>query len=983
MLTKLLKIYKKAIFVLVVVLFFPAWVIGQTISGSVIAEDGETLIGATVLIKGTTIGTITGIDGTFSLNIEGSGEVLVASYIGYIPQEIPIKNQRVFNFILEKDIRNIDEVVFVGYGTQRKSDITGAVGSVSKDRIENVAVTDIAQMIQGSVPGLTVITTEAGADPDGQSGVMLIRGRNSISASTDPLLILDGMPYNGSLSDISPQDVASIEVLKDASSVAIYGSRGSNGVILITTKKGKEGKTQVKYDGFYSVQNVVNFPQIMNGKEYLDYKNNWTDFEDPDEALQGLSTSEREVYDDGSWKTWTWKDIITQMGESSRHNLSVSGGTKDFKYSIATSYLSTKGIVIDDEYKRVTNRVNLETNITDWLTMSSSNMLTWKDRSGAIPRFTDVFNKSPLMRPFNEDGSINIMPDSDNEKRINPIESQLYDDYNIDYNLNSNLAVIAEIAKGFSYRINGNIQYGAEEDYQYLGLNTAAKKSVNGWGSMENTMRRSYAIENILNYQHDFGEHHLFLTALYSFENVISRKKEQQGENFPNDLLSYWGMASAGLVTNIYTNYQTALISQMFRANYSYSSRYLFTATARRDGYSGFGANNKYGVFPSLAIGWNVSNEAFFEPLKDIMNTLKLRLSIGESGNQAISAFQTISRLDNMDYILGSSLAAGYNPSTLGTPSLSWETTRSGNIGIDFAFLKSRINGQFDIYQNDTYDLLLNRSISAVNGITSIYQNIGKTRNQGLEFSIASDNIRKNKFGWSSGFNMSILRTEIVDLYGDGLDDVDNGWFIGYPIKVAYDYYIVGVWQEDEADLAAQYGALPGYARYDDLNNNGEYDAGDRQIIGSTEPNFSWSFSNTFDYGPLQLNIYMYGTRGTIKSDPFRAKNYYVVKDFWRTDNPSENMWSTDSYSNQYIAAKTITPDYYESANFWRVKDLTLSYRAPKSFMSKLGVQGVKFYVTGKNLMTFTKYNGMDPELGDQRAIPLQREFIFGLNFTL
>lgn len=983
MLIKLLEINKKAISFFGVLFLFSSIAFGQTITGTVVTDEGESLIGATIVVKGTTVGTVTNSEGSFSLNTEGKGEILVASFIGYISQEMTINNQTVIKFMLEKDMKNLDEVVVVGYGTQRKSDITGAVGSVSKERIENVAVTDIAQMIQGSVPGLTVMATAAGADPDGQSGIMLIRGRNSISASTAPLLVLDGMPFHGSISDISPEDVASIEVLKDASSVAIYGSRGSNGVILITTKKGKEGKTVVKYDGFYSIQNVANFPHIMDGEEYLNYKNNWTDFDDPDEALSGLSNSEREVYDDGSWKDWTWQELITQMGESTRHNLSVSGGSKTFKYNVATSYLKTKGIVIDDEYTRVTNRVNLDATITKWLSMTSSNMLTYKDRSGAKPRFTDVFNKSPLMRPFNPDGSINIQPDADNEKRFNPIESSLYDDYNVGYTLTSNMSFKAEITKGLSYRLSGDIQYGQDSDYQYQGLNTGARKSMNGWGSMENSMKYSYAIENLLNYQRDFGQHHLFLTALYSFEDLTSRRSEQEGQNFPNDLLSYWGMPSAGLVTNYYYNYKTTLISQMFRANYSFGSRYLITATARRDGYSGFGANNKHGIFPSLALGWNIANESFFSSVKEVMNTFKLRFSYGEAGNQAISAYQTISKLDNKDYLIGSSLAAGYNPSTLGTPSLTWETTRSSNFGIDYGFINSRITGQFDIYQNDTRDLLLERSISAVNGITSIYENIGKTRNQGVEFSIQSDNIRTKKFGWKSALNMTLLRTQIKDLYGDGLDDIDNGWFIDNPIKVDYDYYITGVWQTNETLLADQYGALPGYARYDDLNNNGVYDAGDRQIIGSTEPNFTWSLNNTFDYGPFQLNVYLYGMNGAVKSDPFRAKNYYVTKDFWTVDNPSKIMWSTDSYANQYIAAKTITPDYYESANFWRIKDVTLSYKAPKAMLSRIGLSAAKIYVTGKNLVTFTKYNGMDPELGDQRAIPLQREFIFGLNFTL
>lgn len=954
------------------------------VKGTVVdAATKEPIPGVTVTVIGTRKATMTDANGNFSLSLtQVKDKAISFSFIGYEKFIYQWNQQPTIAVELTESAKSLDEVVVVGYGTQRKSDITGAVGSVAKDRIDNMVTTDIAQMIQGSVPGLTVMATAAGADPDGQSGVMLIRGRNSISASNAPLLVLDGIPCRGSISDISPSDVASIEVLKDASSAAIYGSRGSNGVILITTKKGIEGKTVVKYDGFYSIQNVANFPHIMDGAEYLAYKNNWTDFENPDEALTGLSESERAVYQDGSWKDWTWKELITQTGESARHNVSVSGGTKDIKFNISSSYLGTKGIVINDQYKRATTRANLTVKISKWLTMTTSNMLTWKDKSGAKPSFVDVFNKSPLMRPFNPDGSINIVPDASNEKRYNPIECLLYDDYNVGYNVSSNTSLIANVMKGLTYTLNGDVQYGNSDHNQYQGLNTGAKKSVNGWGEMQSSLNYSYTLENILNYQRDFDKHRLFLTALYSYEEGVSRARDQVGQNFANDLLSYWGMSQAGLVTNSYSNSKTALISQMFRANYSYDSRYLITGTVRRDGYSGFGANNKYGVFPSLALGWNIANEKFFKAVVKNMNIFKLRISYGENGNQAISAFQTISELGGNNYLNGSSLVAGYIPSSLGTPSLSWETTLARNVGIDFGFFDSRITGEFNIYQNDTHDLLLERSISAINGITSIFQNIGQTRNQGVEFSLITDNIRRKNFGWKSALNMSLIRTDIRDLYGDGRDDIDNNWFIGYPIKVNYDYYITGVWQQNEANIAAQYGALPGYAKYDDKNNNGVYDAGDRQIIGSTEPNFTWSLNNIVDWNQFQLIVYLYGTTGVVKANPFYGKNYYVTQNFWTVNNPTNDCWSTDANSNQYIAARTITPTFFQKADFWRIKDVTLSYKLPKKPLLKLGFKDAKVYVTGKNLLTFTSYTGMDPELGDQRAIPLQREFIVGMNFT-
>lgn len=954
------------------------------VKGTVVdLSTNDPLVGVTVVVPGTLKGTTTGSKGDFELILQPERDkLLMFSFLGYESQEIRWNGATVLSVALVESSQTMDEIVVVGYGTQRKSDITGAVGSVSKDRIENMISTDIAQIMQGSVPGLNVMATSAGANPEGQSGLMLIRGRNSISASNDPLIVLDGIPYYGSISDINPSDIASMEVLKDASSAAIYGSRGSNGVILITTKQGSEGKVKITYDGYYAIQTVANFPHIMNGDEYYNYKKAWMDEDDADPDAS-LNETERAVYEDGSWKTWTWKDLLTRTGYSTRHSISATGGTKTLKYNVSLNYLKNKGVIINDQYQRAQLRVNLTTALTKWITYTTNTMMTWSDNSGATPKFVDVFNKSPLLRPFNEDGSINITPDATNEKRFNPLECLLYDDYNAAYKIATNNSLKAEIIKGLTYTLNTGIQYYNTEHNEYQGTNTGAMKSFNGWGRTSDKKKFAYSIENILNYQRRFGQHGLFLTLVYSFEENTNRTDALEGTDFPNDYLSWNALPQAKSLTPFIEKTNTKLISQMFRVNYDYDSRYLFTFTVRRDGYSGFGVNNKWGVFPSAAIGWNIANEPFFKNASDIMNVFKLRLTWGLNGNQAISAFQTISTLGNQDYVNEGSLAAGYVPNTLGTPNLTWETTEAWNIGLDFAFLNSRITGEFNIYRNNTRDLLLNRHISAVNGLTSIYQNIGKTRNEGIEFSISSTNIHTKKFQWKTSLNMAFIRTEIRDIYGDGKNDIDNKWFIGNPIKVNYDYYITGVWQLDEANLAAKYGAMPGYAKYDDLNGNGTYDSEDRQIIGSPEPNVTWSLNNQFTYGPIDLAVYLYGASGMVKYNPFYAKNILVPHNYWTPDNPTNEYWSKDDgNANQYIAGKTVTPGKYEKANFWRIKDITLSYRFPAHLLQKIGISQTKVYFSCKNPWTFTKYTGMDPELDEQRAKPVQREFIFGLNLT-
>ena len=954
---------------------------GTLISGTVL--DGDTGLPLEAVVCITEPGgahAVTDAEGHFQIPVKKSDKTLRFTMLGYLDATAPADGDNLVIRLFE-DRMSLEETVVVGYGTQKKSDITGAVGSVSRDRIESSSVTDVAQMIQGSVPGLTVMTTEAGANPEGQSGLMLIRGRNSISASNDPLVILDGVPYYGSVSDISPVDVESIEVLKDASAAAIYGSRASNGVILINTRKGKEGAVSIRYTGYYAIQTVANYPDMMNGQDYYDFKKTWAD-EGDDDPDAFLSDSELAVYSDGSWKNWNWRDLITRTGHSTSHSVSASGGTKAFKYNASVTMLSTQGIVTNDQYKKLSFRLNATADLRKWLTFTTSTQITGADNSGASPRFTDAFNKSPLLRPFNEDGSINIRPDPSNEKRINPIESKLYGDENKAFRVSTNNALKATIIKGLSYTLNTGYQRFFQYHNEYQGLNTAASQSKNGWGCMTDKGKTYYILENLVNFDREFGRHHLFVTLLYGFENTNNRTKIIEGETFTNDLLEWYAISQAGKVIPTFDETETTLISQMARLNYAYDNRYLLTATVRRDGYSGFGENNKWGVFPSVALGWNISNEPFFSQARDVVNQLKLKLSIGSNGNQAISPFQSISKMTDNSYMNGTSLAVGYTPGSLGTPSLSWEKTISRNLGLDFALLKSRITGDFNIYFNESRALLLKRSISPVNGIGSIYQNIGRTDNRGIEFSLTSTNISRNKFSWKTSLNVSYYKTRIRDLYGDQKDDIDNKWFIGYPIKANFDYDIFGVWQADEAASAARYGAQPGYAKYDDVNNNGVYDADDRQVIGSPEPDFTWSVNNTFTYGPFELSVYLFGMNGMVKANPFYAKNVYVKREYWSETNPIDSYWSVNKNANQYIASKTITPNFYQKADFWRVKDVMLSYSLPSAVARKLSMSGAKVYFNAKNLLTFTDYTGMDPELDEQRAKPLQREFIFGLNLN-
>jgi TonB-linked SusC/RagA family outer membrane protein len=951
----------------------------RTVSGTVTTTKSEPLSGVTVKVKGTNSGTSTNAEGKFSITFRSTGKhSLEFSFVGYATKEVALGEQSTVTVQLDESTKTFEDVVVVGYGKQKKSDVTGAVASISKERIENLVRTDVAQLLQGAAPGLNVSAVAAGSNPENGS-VILIRGRNSISASNDPLIVLDGIPYNGTLSDINPNDIESIEILKDASSAAIYGSRASNGVILIQTVKADKGKMRVRYDAFYSFQSVANFPHLMNGDEYYEYKKGVTGIGTDDDPA--ITAAELAVYNSGSYKDWTWKDLVMRKGYTHQHNLSLSGGSDKTTYNVSLSYLGTQGVVIQDQYKRATSRLNITSNLTKWLTLGSNTMLAYANNSGAPPSFVDLFNKSPLAVPFNPDGSVNITPIADDPRKLNPIETLLWNDLKRKYSVSSNNYLNIEVpsVKGLSYRLNTGLQYESSEKNWYRGTNTGKSGALKGESETNNGSKYSYTIENILSYQRQFGKHNVFLTGLFSVEERENKNNILNGEGFPNDFLSWYGTTSANKIRPTFVYFKTDLISQMFRLNYSYASRYLLTATVRRDGYSGFGSNKKYGVFPSLALGWNISNERFFENAKRTINTLKLRVSYGENGNQAINPYQTLSQLGQGNYIDGSTSAPGFIPSTLGTAGLGWEATRSLNLGLDFGILRSKVTGEINVYKNETHGLLLKRAISAVNGVNTVFQNIGKTENQGVEVMVNTNNISNKTFTWTTNFNFAIIKTKIVDLYGDGRDDLSNKWFLGQNIYVNYDYKFTGIWQLPDSTLAKQYGASPGYARYEDLNGNGKYDPEDRQLIGSPEPNFTWGLTNNFKYKDFTLSVFMYGKNGVRKANPYKDKSYLIEHDFWTTSNPTNEFWSRASQANRYLGTGN-TPSIYDNADFIRIKDITVTYSLPKKLTGRANINNVKLYLTGKNLFTITKWSALDPELDNQRAIPLQREYIVGLN---
>jgi TonB-linked SusC/RagA family outer membrane protein len=950
------------------------------VSGTVTDADGKSLPGVSIRVEGTNTGVLSDADGRYTISVPDRNSILVFSFIGYTTERIPVEGKTRLDLTMKMEMTGLNEVVVVGYGSQKKSDITGTVTSLPKGRLENVPNINVAQAIQGSVPGIMIQQSSAGAAP---SEVIMIRGRNSILADNSPLIVVDGIPYGGQIRDINPSDVQSIEILKDASAAAIYGSRGSNGVILITTKNGTAGKTTISYDGYYSIQKFAALPEIMTGEEFYKFKQ--------ERFANQITLSEQAVYDAGTGVNWL--DLGLRDGHSQQHNLSASGGFQNTKFYIAGGLLDVTGIALNDDYQRITTRINVDTKVAQWLTLGTRTQFNMDDRNGEGPSMSGLLWTNPLTTPYDENGNLTIYPWPEDLTVSNPLSPILYDNTNKSYQIvTNNFAQIDfPFVKGLSYRINTGIRTRFTNSSTYRGRNTASGLGSLGSTDTERGQYDNTVIENILSYSREYGKHTIFATALYSYEKNNSGTNALTASNFPHDFLGYFSAAQAGSIEPEYTYNDTKLVSQMIRLNYSYASRYLVTLTGRRDGYSGFGQQKKWGVFTSLALGWNIKNEEFF-PFKDLFSDLKLRASWGLNGNQAVGAYESISRLESTDYVDGSTTVAGYTPSVLGQDELGWETSSTLNGGLDFGILKGRISGEFNMYRTNTTDLLLNRTISPIHGINSITQNIGETQNNGIEFSLNSRLVEISDFQWSLTGNLAYEKNKIVSLYGimdengKEVDDVVNSWFIGKPIRVIYDFVWDGTWQLDEADEAKAWGSQPGFVKLRDVNNDGQLTAEDKQIIGQQDPKFLWGLTNSFSFKNFRLDVFAHGVHGVTKNIfPLMTdlETFSVIrrnttrKNWWTPENPT-NDFVMNHLQAEYMSG--IRGYVYDPASFIRIKDVSLSYDFKGSLIEKTGLSKLKLYVTGRNLMTFTKWRGLDPELSNQEAIPLQKEFVFGLS---
>jgi TonB-linked SusC/RagA family outer membrane protein len=971
------------------------------VKGQVTDKNGDPVIGATVKVKNAQAGTVTDYDGNFVLNVHNPG-TLVITYIGYLTKEVTFNLGQTLNITIEEDATALDEVVVVGYGVQKKSDVTGSVTSINKDRLSKLPVTNVLQAVQGAAAGVTI---SQGSSIPGDAPSALVRGRNSINAGTGPYIVVDGIPISksgGSLNDINPADIESMEILKDASATAIYGTNGANGVILITTKHGKDGKPTVSYNGYVGFEDFAKKMDFCNGAQitqrYKDYV-----AQNPGETMYNdyvKNQNEAAAQAAGQETDWIY-DMVSQTGIIQDHNVTVNGGAERIKYFISGDYMSQKGVLKGFNYKRYSMRMNVDADVTNYLKIGTNSYIVSHNRDGGRVNFLMAEAMSPYGQVYNEDGSYCIYPMYTESLFFNPMRDVNQDHERRQWNINLNAYAEMDFGNiwkplaGLRYKFNFGYSFVPRRENYYNG---AEQNDQNGYGYIFNAETQSRTVENILTYAKDIQKHHFDITLLYASSRKKYHDNTATGAKFINDELSWHNLGGGGTQTaKSYTDlYKT--VSQMGRLNYSYDSRYLFTFTVRRDGSSVFGDDNKYGVFPSVALGWNIANEKFMEKTQSWLNNLKLRLSYGKAGNEAIGVYETLAKMSNNALTMDGQSATALNPSSrMGNSGLGWETTKTFNIGLDFGFLNNRINGNIDFYTSTTTDLLLQRNLPKISGYSNVYMNMGKTANKGLEVTINSKNIVTKDFTWGTSLVWSWNKNEIKDLYGDQKDDLGNRWFIGQPISVIYDYVMEGIWQKDEIDrgdhLKQDPQAQPGDVKLADLDGDGKITPeGDKKIQGQTTPKWIGGLTNTFTYKNLTLSIFIQTVQGlkrnnsllAMASDEMGRRNSTTEIGYWTEANPSNEYRSLSKTSNRWGYG------FPRSAAFTRVKDITLSYQFPAQICNMLHLNALTVYASGRNLWTFTSWKGWDPESditqrgwgGYENNYPMTKSMVFGLNVT-
>lgn len=1001
----------------------------KSVSGKVTDSSGSPLPGVSVVVKGTTNGTITDSNGNYSIANIPEYTTLSFSFVGMKAQDKMVGNKTQINVTLEEETIGVDEVVVVGYGTQKKSDITGAMVNASSELISRTPTANLATALQGLAAGVDVQMPGGNTHP-GAVPQIRIRGERSLKAGNDALIVVDGIPFSGSLNDISTNDIQSVSVLKDASATAIYGSRGANGVILISTKRGSKGKLNVSYSGYTGITTAIKNFDIMTSEEYMKLKQwatynaeptKYTGPNDPAMMVLGVifrDQDEMEGYKAGN--NTDWQSLIFENGKTTNHQLSINGGGERTIYNASVGYYKGENNYRGHGFERMTAKFSLDSEINSYLKVGLSSLNTFSKTVGQDVNPMDMaLQASPFTTPYKADGSLRSYLPGSGQTVWNPLlDEQAGAVVDNRKSLSAFITGYLDVTlpRGFKYRFNGGLQLKQSSVGKFQKSNTTKRMGAENWAYNENNLSQDFTLENIISWDYCLNKVHNFsATGLFSFQERTAESNNINSNNYFDDNIQYYNPGKAiGAISGGGSYEKWDILSYMGRLNYNFKEKYLLTATVRYDGSSRLAAGNKWHAFPSVALGWNILRESFMNNTNAI-SALKFRASWGNVGSTAISAYQTIARLSDNKYMLGSTGVMGVYPGSVPDMSLGWENTETTNFGLDFGLLSNRISGTIEVYEQNTTDLLLPVSLPSTSGYSSSFlTNLGATQNRGIEFNVTTINIDKgaDKLIWSTDFNIFLNRNKIVDLGPDVLKDETNGFYLGKDRNVIFSLEADGLWQDTEADRAlaqtfgyATTGATSVIGTVKVKNHSVDYEADgvtpkavqrinddDRVFIGKRTPDFEGGINNRLTYKGFDFSAlisFRYG--GTLTSDMHNSwmntmnGSYNNLNiDYWTPENTGAR-WpkpTTGTVSNKSLLAR------YD-ASYLKLRNVTLGYTLPKSFLNTYKIESIRLYTTASNLYTwfdsqYKKDGGIDPETTSTISLvtPPTRSFIFGLNIT-
>lgn len=970
------------------------------VNGIVSDASGFPLIGVSVVVKGTTTGVVTDMDGKYTLQAPVNA-VLIFSYIGMQPVEIPISGKGHINVVLKEDSQAIDEVVVIGYGTVKKSNLSGAVSSVSSKDLKKLPAATLSQALQGNAPGL--YSQQKDREPG--SGVSLnIRGNSSFTGG-DPLFIVDGFPIasDGGVDAINPNDIESVSILKDASSTAIYGARAANGVVLITTKSGKVGKVSLEVDAFTGIKFFNNPVETMNAQQFAQLRRDSYTMDGIPMPSNAFLPAEQQMLDSGRSTDW-WKEVTGQARLTQSYQVAYTSGTETTKVHVGAGFFDEKGIVNNTGFTRGSLRFNASQKIGERVTISTFNNVSLMSKRGANATnilFPAVVG-NPMSPVFNEKGEyFSMIQNALGTPRANPVAfSDLPKNSTLEPLINTSLAVEVKLIDGLILKtqLSGEIDNKRQNFYNprsISGEDEANGRISNGYAFIESAVNYNWISETTLMYNKTFNKiHNLDAVVGFSAQQNRWETVKASASGFASDIYESYNLGASSAAARKPSSelQEWSMVSYIGRVVYTLKDKYILTGNMRVDGSSRFGADNKFGYFPSGAIAWRMSEEEFIKKL-GWFSDLKLRGSFGLSGNaNAIKPYQTLSKLEYAAYNFDNKEASGYYESKMPSRDLKWETTEQFDLGLDVSILNRRLNFNFDYYYKLTKDLIREIDIPSVAGFPKTFKNMGDLKNQGVELAITSINFQGD-FSWKTSLMMAANRNKLTSL-GDGSEKIGTSHWVGEPINIGDRYMIEadGIWQLGQEAEAAKYGSVPGDVRYIDLNKDNEINDKDRTFVGSLYPNFYGSMTNEFAWKNFDLNVFLTFEQGR---DIYNGNNYILTSGSGADNNRIEMLdrWTPTNPSNKYPRASATgknrqsarTSEFLEDGSYIKIKNITLGYTLPETAISKMGMSYLRFYASITNPFTFTKFTGMDPEDGDRwnddrnSSYPITTNYMLGL----